>query len=360
MKINTSTISLVERLCDFKMYAISVLSFIGSVCAPDKATIKGWEPCSSVCHCRTVQRYPSLQNYLRLAPSVDLVLIWLVPIPSAWPPATGLRHAHPHFAEALEKSVQHTGTIALLFLLSLPLEFQSFLSPTWPLTLRTHTDCLSFGPWWHTWWSAATKKGKAATGLLLNKLHKQDFAGPFSSCLEDILDHMKNSFHVLLVLDFWWASCASFCNGLYTAQRFHTEGTRAHVSCWMPKWAWLTHYNVCPRLYNIFYYCLDTCFVLPVLPQRNHFPHDLITLVFLRSFPHGIVVMGFLDAFVYTHNQHRRIIENAVNIGDCMTGRIRFMTAIIPAYAHAFLATGKHFVLPSPMSDIRIFPMFVP
>ena len=40
MKINASTKSLVERLCDFKIYAISVLSFIGSVCAPDKATLK--------------------------------------------------------------------------------------------------------------------------------------------------------------------------------------------------------------------------------------------------------------------------------------------------------------------------------
>ena len=40
MKINASTKSLVERLCDFKIYAISVLSFIGSVCAPDDATLK--------------------------------------------------------------------------------------------------------------------------------------------------------------------------------------------------------------------------------------------------------------------------------------------------------------------------------
>ena len=40
MKINASTKSLVERLCDFKIYAISVSSFIGSVCAPDKATLK--------------------------------------------------------------------------------------------------------------------------------------------------------------------------------------------------------------------------------------------------------------------------------------------------------------------------------
>ena len=43
MKINASTKSLVERFCDFKVYAISVLSFIGSVCAPDNATSKPQE-----------------------------------------------------------------------------------------------------------------------------------------------------------------------------------------------------------------------------------------------------------------------------------------------------------------------------
>ena len=46
MEINAFTKSLVERLCDFKVYAISVLSFIGSVCAPDNATLK--DACSSI------------------------------------------------------------------------------------------------------------------------------------------------------------------------------------------------------------------------------------------------------------------------------------------------------------------------
>ena len=40
MKINASTKSLVERLCDFKIYTFSVLRFVGSVCDPDKATLK--------------------------------------------------------------------------------------------------------------------------------------------------------------------------------------------------------------------------------------------------------------------------------------------------------------------------------
>ena len=41
----------------------------------------------------------------------------------------------------------------------------------------------------------------------------------------------------------------------------------------------------------------------------------------------------------YAHHQHRRIIKNPGNFGDYMKGRIRFMTAITPAYAHAYQAT---------------------
>ena len=45
--------------------------------------------------------------------------------------------------------------------------------------------------------------------------------------------------------------------------------------------------------------------------------------------------MGVIDAFVCAHNHHYRKIDNPGNFGDCMKGRIRFMTAITPAYAHA-------------------------
>ena len=45
--------------------------------------------------------------------------------------------------------------------------------------------------------------------------------------------------------------------------------------------------------------------------------------------------MGVIDAFVYVHDHHRRTVDDPGNFGDCMKGRIRFMTAIIPAYAHA-------------------------
>ena len=75
-----------------------------------------------------------------------------------------------------------------------------------------------------------------------------------------------------------------------------------------------------------------------VLPRRNHLLHDLITQVFLRSLQNGITVNCFIDAFAYVLHQHRRSIENPANFGGCMKGRIRVMTAITPAHAHAYQA----------------------
>ena len=106
----------------------------------------------------------------------------------------------------------------------------------------------------------------------------------------------------------------------------------------------LSHNNECPRLYDMFRSFLGHA---PILPRRNHFLHDLVTQVFLRS-QYGIVVMGFIDAFVYAHHQHRRSIENSGNFGDCIRGRTRFMTAITPAYAHSYQATCLNFRLPKP------------
>ena len=39
-KVNASTKSFVERLCDIKIYALSVLGCVGSISAPDEATLK--------------------------------------------------------------------------------------------------------------------------------------------------------------------------------------------------------------------------------------------------------------------------------------------------------------------------------
>ena len=54
--------------------------------------------------------------------------------------------------------------------------------------------------------------------------------------------------------------------------------------------------------------------------------------------------MGVLDAFVFAHDYHRRNIDKAGNFGDCMKGRIRFMTAITPVFAHVcqFISLAGH------------------
>ena len=168
-----------------------------------------------------------------------------------------------------------------------------------------------------------TKKQNVATGLLLDKLHKQDFAGTLSSralralgpiCRHrdaDILLHMKlvsrASRPGLLV-----CFLLILCNGLCTAQRFHTEehDHTCRVGC-PSEFDSLTHYKECPRLFNIF---VSFWKHATILPQRNHLLHDLISQVFLRSLQYGIVVVGFLDAFVYAHHQHGQGFENPGNL----------------------------------------------
>ena len=64
--------------------------------------------------------------------------------------------------------------------------------------------------------------------------------------------------------------------------------------------------------------------------------------------------MGFIDALVYAHHLHRRI-ENPGKFGDCMEGRIRFLTATTAAYAHAYqvLCLTRH-VPTAPCLNFRL------
>ena len=75
--------------------------------------------------------------------------------------------------------------------------------------------------------------------------------------------------------------------------------------------------------------------------------------------------MGFIDAFVNAHHQHRQGLENPGNFGDYMKGRIRFMTAITPAYTHAYQTaclqdacqlSWKNFRLPKPEDRYPYLP----
>ena len=78
------------------------------------------------------------------------------------------------------------------------------------------------------------------------------------------------------------------------------------------------------------------------------------------------VVLDFLDAFVCSHHKHRLDSANAGSFGDCLTGRVRFLTAITPAYAHACqtICLAMHtpgvprqsFRLPKPKSGYPFLP----
>ena len=77
LKINASTKSLVERLCDLEIYAISMLIFIGSVSAPDKTTLKAE---NHALQCTTAGPYNAVPSKLLAVGSVcglgpDLVVI---------------------------------------------------------------------------------------------------------------------------------------------------------------------------------------------------------------------------------------------------------------------------------------------
>ena len=147
----------------------------------------------------------------------------------------------------------------------------------------------------------------------------------------------------------------SFTNGVCKVQRFHTEDREQTCRALITTNALVC--TICSFLVGSRLLCFH---------GETIFSHDLITHVFLRSLQYGIMVVGFIDAFVYAHHQHRRGIENPRNFGDCMKGRIRFMTAITPAYAHAYWATcltrhmpafpRQNFRLPKPEASFPYLP----
>ena len=63
--------------------------------------------------------------------------------------------------------------------------------------------------------------------------------------------------------------------------------------------------------------------------------HDLLPQVACTRAQFCVFVLGHVDAFVYAFNQQRRNRETWVSLKTTCKDRIRFMTALPPAYAHA-------------------------
>ena len=105
---------------------------------------------------------------------------------------------------------------------------------------------------------------KAATALLRDKLYEQDFAGPISLRASRILGPISRFRIVEILPHMKLVSRAArpgltvgflriLCNGLCTAQRFHTEGEEQMCRVGCPDEPdSLAHYNECPLLYNLF------------------------------------------------------------------------------------------------------------
>ena len=163
-----------------------MLSFIGSVCAPDKATLKAE---NHGLQCTTAGPYIAIPSSLLHGGSIcglgpDLVGIHSISLVARYRIAA----CSSTLSRGLEKVNEARGhNCTPLFALS-PAWEQEFLSPS--MTFYTahafdiicrldRNDTLHDVP--------QNKKQKAATGLLLDKLHNQDFAGPLASRASRVL-----------------------------------------------------------------------------------------------------------------------------------------------------------------------------
>ena len=212
--------------------------------------------------------------------------------------AIGLQRARPRLAKALRKSKRLVGTIALIFALS-PVWEKESLVPSMAFSSADAFDTVSRLDLNGTLDDVPqNKKQKIATGLLIDKLHEQDFAGPLSSRASRVLGPISRHRGADILHHIKLVSRASrpgltvgilriLCNGLCTALRFHLEehDHTCRVGCPNEPDS-LSHNNECHRLYNIFTSVRGHA---TVCPQRSHFLHELITPVFLRSLQYGVV-----------------------------------------------------------------------
>ena len=170
----------------FKINAISVMSFVGSVCAPHKATLKTE---NHTLQCTTAGPYHAVPSYLLGVGSVcglgpDLVGVHSLSFAARYRVAACL----PTLRRGFEKNPFGSWTRLHSYFRSLSPVWENFLVPSvacstadaFDIVCRLDSnDTLDEAP--------QNKKQKVATGLLLDKLHKQNFAGPFSSRASKVL-----------------------------------------------------------------------------------------------------------------------------------------------------------------------------
>ena len=112
------------------------------------------------------------------------------------------------------------------------------------------------------------------------------------------------------------------CNGLCTAQRFHTEDDS------------LTHYNECPQAVQHFCFFLETCYEIATKEIIFYTTSSLESSykAFKMELWHWASLMLLFMPII----SYRQGSENPGNFGDCMKRRIRFMTVVplLPTPTH--------------------------
>ena len=250
-------------------------------------------------------------NSLRLAPSVVSVLIWVGIHSISLAARYRVAACSTTLSGGLEKINTARGhNCTPLFALS-PIWEKNFLFP-----LLAHSTAGAFDIVCRLDRNDTldevrqNNKQKVATGLLLDKLHKLGSAGLRSSRASRALGPISR--YRAAGARFCWAyfpssvielrtSCLMkivsrasrpeltvgviriLCNGLCTAQRFHTEehDDTCRVGCPNEPDS-LSDYNECLRLYDRFTSCWRHA---TVFPRRNH---DLITHLYLQAFIMGL------------------------------------------------------------------------
>ena len=244
LKINASTKSLVQRLCDVKIYALSVLGYIRSTSVPDKATLKAE---AHALHCTTAGPYNAIHTSLFGVGSVcglgpDLVGIHSISLAARYRTAA----CSKTLSQGLEK-IQAARAYDFAPVLALSYTgTRNFLLPPWLVAPRKLSIL------YVTWTAVANlmilhrtrnrilPQPCSATSYMGKTLLDQSPCGPpefldrsvvFRTM--EILPHMKLASR---------ASCPGLtvgflrilCNGLCAAQRFHTLDWFPHV-CALPE-----------------------------------------------------------------------------------------------------------------------------
>ena len=251
LKINVSAQSFVDRLCDFKIYAISVLSYIGSVCAPDKATLKAEGPCPSVYDCWTVQCFSHQLTWRWFR--VALVLTWLVPTLSASRPAIELPRVRTRSTKDLTRSWLPGCMTSLPSSHSAAPGKRNSLLPPWLVAPRMRsTLCVVWTAManlmrYHRTRSRSLPKAYSATNYIHRILHDQSPYGPPMCWDRSAVIELRTSCTTCVACFSSWARCwfsANPLQGLCTAQRFHFEGDEQTCRVGCPDEPdSLSHYN---------------------------------------------------------------------------------------------------------------------